>query len=81
MKLDEAIETLKDTRAFHLLRKEYDTANAIQLGIEALYRRIVCRSTNCKIFSTPLPGETEEKEDASRGAVQEVKGVEDDNRS
>ena len=33
---DEAIKTNKDTRAFHLLRKEYNAAEAIQLGNEAL---------------------------------------------
>jgi len=61
MTLNEAIKTNKDTRAFHLLRKEHNAATAIGLGIEALKRVKRYKELHVGLHYEPLLGETEEK--------------------
>ncbi|NVM22273.1 MAG: hypothetical protein HWN68_10900 [Desulfobacterales bacterium] len=61
MTLEEVIKTNEDTRAFHLLRKEYKAARAIKLGIEALIAFRDIRQTDSRYATFTLPGETKEE--------------------
>lgn len=58
MNLSEAISILAAKKLDDVERRAHDSADACQLGIEALKRHLVYKTLGIWRFPSPLPGET-----------------------